>query len=88
MFNWCFYFQHPIDFFEIKCKIQFFPPDLFPDHEPISKSFGLTGMKKLNKVSLLDMFAHVPTLIQKHNRTPLNLSIAHVVHKSNLYSES
>ena len=45
-------------------------------------------MKKLNEMSLLDTFAHVPTLIQKHMRTPLNLSIAHVVHKSNLYSES
>ena len=45
-------------------------------------------MKKLNKMSLLDTFAHVPTLIQKHMRTPLNLSIARVVHESNLYSAS
>ena len=67
-------------------KLNCFPPTLFP--EPIFKSFGLTGMKKLHKMSLLDTFVHVLTLIQKHMRTPLNLSIARVVHESNLYSES
>ena len=69
-------------------KLNCFPPNLFP--EPIFKSFGLTGMKILHKMSLLDTFVHVcsSTLIQKHMRTPLNLSIACVVHESDLYSGS
>ena len=45
-------------------------------------------MKKLYEMSVLDTFVHVPPLIQKHMRTPLNLSIERVVHESDLYSGS